>query len=138
MKYATRRFVHVDRCACAWLIKTFIDPNAEFIFVEEGKVPADATPFDMTGVAWGHRDGKCTFEVILDLHGLNDPILEQIGDIIHGADIIEDFDATLESPGIDLAFRGIRLTSASDEEAIDQGCRFMDGLYAAIKEGYRR
>ncbi|MBS0162616.1 MAG: chromate resistance protein [Nitrospira sp.] len=138
MTYVTRPFVHVDRCSSAWLIRRFIDPAATFVFAEEGQMPLDAIPFDLTGSAWGHQNGKCAFEVLLELHGLNDPILKQIGDIIHGADIIEDFDSSLESPGIDLAFRAIRLSSASDQEAIDRGCQFMDGLYAAIKEGYRR
>lgn len=138
MTYATRPFVHVDRCSSAWLIKKFIDPSAEFVFVEEGAVPDGTVPFDMTGVEWGHRYGKCAFEVLLELHGLNDPVLKQIAEIIHGADIIEDFDSTLESPGIDLAFRAIRLSSTSDQEAIERGFRFMEGLYTAIKEGYRR
>lgn len=138
MIYATRQNVHVDRCSSAWLIKKYIDPNAEFVFVEEEAVPEGAIPFDMDGCAWGHRDGKCTFEILLDSHSLDDPILKQIGEIIHGADILEDFDSALESPGIDLAFRAIRLTSASDEEAIEQGSRFMDGLYTAIEQGYRR
>ncbi len=138
MTYATRKNVHVDRCASAWLIRKFIDHDAEFVFVDEGKVPDGATPFDMTGVEWGHQGEKCTFEVLLDLHHLDDPVLRQIGEIIHGADIAADFDATLESPGFDLAFRGLRLVSASDSEAIDRGAVLMDALYAAIKEGYRR
>jgi hypothetical protein len=136
--YATRKNVHVDRCASAWLIRNFIDSDAEFVFVDEGKVPEGVTPFDMTGVAWGHQGEKCTFEVLLELHHLTDPVLKQIGEIIHGADIAADFDTTLESPGIDLAFRGIRLVSASDLEAIARGGILMDALYAAIKGGYRR
>ncbi len=138
MTYATRPNVHVDRCSTAWLIRRFIDPGVRFIFVEEGDVPAGAIPFDMTGVDWGHKGEKRSFEVVLELHNLADPILKQIGEIIHGADIATDFDITLESPGIDLAFRGIRLTSATDEEAIEWGSRFMDGLYAAIRDGFRR
>ena len=138
MIYVTRPFVHVDRCSSAWLIRRFIDPNAEFIFADEPQLLENAVPFDIIGANWGHRNGKCTFEVLLDLHDIKDPILSQIGEIIHGADIIEDMDSALESPGIDLAFRAIRLSTASDAEAIDRGCQFMDGLYTAIKEGYRR
>jgi len=138
MTYATRENVHVDRCASAWLIKRFIDPEAQFVFVSEESVPAGAIPFDMTGVEWGHKGNLCTFEVLLDLHDLQDPTLRQIGEIIHGADIVADFDSTLESPGLDLAFRGLRLVSDSDQQAIERGMILMDALYKAIEEGYRR
>src|SRR5262245_18673087 len=111
MRYCTRANVHVDRCASAWLIQRFIDPDAEFAFVE-GNTPApDAIPFDMHGVEWGDHGEKCTFEVLLELHCLDDPVLSQIGRIIHGADITADADETLESPGIDLLFHGLRLIS---------------------------
>lgn len=138
MTYATRKNVHVDRCSSAWLIRRFIDPDARLVFVEDGEIPAGARPFDMDGVEWGHRGNKCTFEVLLDIHELTDPVLAQIGEIIHGADIATDFDSTLESPGIDLAFRGLRLISASDDECIERSDLLMDALYSAIKEGYRR
>lgn len=138
MIYATRANVHVDRCASAWLIKRFIDKDAEFVFVAGNSPPAGTVGFDMTGVEWGHQGEKCTFEVLLDLHGLNDPVLLQIGDIIHGADLVTDFDSTLESPGIDLAFRGLRLVSDSDDQALERGNLLMDALYEAIKAGYRR
>src|SRR5438552_17532693 len=106
MLYCTRRNVHVDRCASAWLIKRFLDPAAEFVFVD-GAMPAPgATPFDMHGVAWGHHGDRCTFETIAALHRIDDPAVLQIGRIIHGADIMADSDETLESPGIDLLFRG--------------------------------
>ena len=133
MQYSTRKDVHVDRCACAWLIKRFLDPEAEFVFVE-GHNPAPGTiPFDMHGVEWGHHGGKCSFEVIADLHRIDDPIVHQIGRIIHGADITADADETLESPGIDLLFRGLRRISASDAQAIERGCLIMDALYAALQ-----
>lgn len=133
MRYCTRQNVHVDRCASAWLIRRFVDPEAEFVFVE-GPTPApDTIPFDMHGVEWGHHEGRCSFETILLLNGLNDPVLHEIGRIIHGADITADADETLESPGIDLLFRGMRLVSASDQEAIERGYVVMDALYAALK-----
>lgn len=138
MIYATRKNVHVDRCSSAWLIKKFIDTDAEFVFVADDVIPTDAIPFDMDKGDYCHKDCKCTFEVLLELHSLDDPTLKQIGEIVHGADIIEDFDTTLESPGIDLAFRAIRLSTTSDAEAIDRASQFLDGLYIAIKEGYRR
>lgn len=133
MRYCTRKDVHVDRCASAWLIKKYVDLEAEFVFVEGETLLPGTTPFDMHDVAWGHHDDHCTFETILALHSLNDPVLTQIGRIIHGADITADADETLESPGIDLLFRGLRLISASDAEAIERGSIVMDALYAALE-----
>src|SRR5262245_57363064 len=135
MKYCTRKDVHVDRCASAWLIKRFIDRDAQFIFVD-GQVPApDAIPFDMHGVDWGHHGGKCSFEVIAEHNRIDDPAVVQIGRIIHGADITADADETLESAGIDLLFKGIRLISGSDQDAIERGYIVMDALYAALRDG---
>ena len=134
MRYCTRKNVHVDRCASAWLIKRFIDPEAEFVFVD-GQTPVlDTIPFDMHGVEWGHHDDRCTFETIALLHHIEDPVIREIGRIIHGADIVADADETLESPGIDLLFRGLRLVSDSDEQALERGYLVMDALYAALKE----
>jgi hypothetical protein len=136
MRYCTRENIHVDRNASAWLIKRFLDPDAEFVFVK-GEVPVpDAIPFDMYGVEWGHHGDHCTFETIIALHKLEDPVLKQIGRIIHGADITADADETLESPGIDLLFRGLRLVSESDEQALERGSLVMDALYAALKAGH--
>lgn len=133
MRYCTRKDVHVDRCASAWLIKRFIDADAEFVFVD-GQLPVpDAIPFDMHGVEWGHHDDQCSFETILVLHHIADPVLQQIAHIIHGADILADADETLESPGIDLLFKGLRLVSDSDQETLDRGYVVMDALYAALE-----
>jgi len=140
MRYCTRKGVHVDRCASAWLIKQFIDTDATFVFVD-GHLPVEgAIPFDMHGVEWGHHGNQCTFETILNRHGLgeNDPALRYIARIIHGADITADADETLESSGVDLLFRGLRLVSLSDDETLERGYIIMDALYAAIcAEGER-
>ena len=134
MKWATRAGCHIDRVACAWVITRFIDSDAEFVFVNDpDEIPEGATAFDIRGVPLSHHEGRCTFETIVALHALNDPILEQIGRIIHGADITADADETLESPGIDLLFRGLRLVSESDEQALERGYLVMDALYAALK-----
>jgi len=133
MKYSTRENVHVDRCASAWLIKRFIDSEAEFVFVT-GHSPAPNTiSFDMHGADWGHRNNRCTFETICDIHKIDDPAILEIARIIHGADISSDSDETLESPGIDLLFAGVRLASPGDDEAIKLGYSIMDALYEAIK-----
>lgn len=133
MRYCTRENVHVDRCASAWLIRRFLDPEAEFVFVPDQTPLPGTIPFDMHGVEWGHHDRRCTFEVIADLHHITDPAVRQIGRIIHGADITADADETLESPGIDLLFRGLRLISDSDTQTIERGFLILDALYAALK-----
>jgi hypothetical protein len=135
MRYSTRQNVHVDRCSTAWLIKRFIDRDAEFVFVDGPDPAPDTIPFDMHGVEWGHHGSACSFETVALLHGLDtDPAIAQIARIIHGADITADADETLESPGIDLLFRGLRLISESDQEAIERGCVIMDALYAALSQ----
>ncbi|MFJ9794535.1 chromate resistance protein ChrB domain-containing protein [Streptomyces sp. NPDC101145] len=92
MKWATRAGIHIDRAACAWLIRRFIDPDAEFVFVTDpAHVPADATPFDMRGAELGHHRGDCSFETILRVHHLtDDPALRRIADIVHEADIDDE------------------------------------------------
>lgn len=132
MRYCTRENVHVDRNASAWLIKRFIDSDATFVFVKGETPEPDSIPFDMYGAEWGHHENRCTFETILAIHKLDDPALKLLGHIVHGADITADSDETLESPGIDLVFRGLRLMSATDEQAIDRGAIVMDALYAAL------
>ena len=91
MKWATRAGIHIDRASSAWLIRRFIDPDAEFVFVTDpDDVPADATPFDMRGVAYGHHGNDCTFETLLRRHDLADPALWRIAAIVHEADLEDD------------------------------------------------
>ena len=132
MLYCTRANIHVDRVASAWLIQRYIDPEAEFLFLDGVEPPPGAIPFDMFGVEWGHHDNRCTFETILQLHKLENKVLTAIARIIHGADILADSDETLESPGIDMVFRGLRLISESDEQTLERGFIIMDALYAAL------
>jgi len=132
MRYSTRMGVHVDRCASAWLIKRFVDHDAEFVFVKDHNPAPGTIPFDMRGVEWGHHENRCSFETIALVHKIEDPIVHEIGRIIHGADIVADADETLESAGVDLLFRGLRLISESDDQTIERGCVIMDALYAAI------
>ncbi|MFL6141177.1 MAG: chromate resistance protein ChrB domain-containing protein [Labedaea sp.] len=90
MKWATRANIHIDRAACAWLIRRHIDPDAEFTFVTDpAHVPTDATPFDMRGVELSHHNGDCSFETILRRYHLDDPVLWPIAAIIHEADLDE-------------------------------------------------
>ena len=133
MRYYTRRRPHVDRCASAWLLKRFVDPEAEFVFVEEGDQLPGAISFDMSGAELGHRRGRCTFEAILAKHKLKDPALVEMGRIIRSADLL-DADETLEGPGIDLLFRGLLYLTSDDHAVLAHAEPFLDALYAALRE----
>jgi hypothetical protein len=131
MKWATRPGIHVDRAACAWLIRRFVDPGAEFIFIDDpAAIPAGATPFDMRGAALGHHQGRCSFESALASFDLtDDPALEEISHIVHEADLADDcYDAPVAA-GLDVLIRGLTLTSGSDHETLAITNRLFDGLY---------
>jgi hypothetical protein len=88
MRWVTRRGVHIDRAACAWLLRRFVDTEAEFVFVSDPvEVPDGATPFDMRGVALGHQGPDCTFETILRRYDLDDPVLWKLAEAVHEADL---------------------------------------------------
>ncbi len=117
MKWATRPGIHIDRAASAWLITRFVDVDAEFLFVEDlDDVPSDATPFDYVGCDVSHHGDDVTFETILKMHDLDDPILWEIAKIVHEADVEDGrFDAP-EAPGFDLLVRA--LSSDRDDEQV--------------------
>jgi hypothetical protein len=131
MKWATRANIHVDRAACAWLIRRFIDPGAEFVFLSNpAELPPDATPFDMRGAALGHHQGRCSFETALASFELTaDPALEEIGRIVHEADLTDDRYDAPAAVGLDVLIRGLSLTSASDEATLAITDRLFEGLY---------
>ncbi len=130
MIWATRRHVHIDRTACAWLIRRFVDRDAEFVFVDDpDEVPAGATPFDMRGVELGHRDGRCSFETILVRYELDDPALERIGQVVHEADIGDERYDAPEAPGLDALLRGLALRAADDDQRIAMTEPLYDALY---------
>ncbi len=134
MKWATRAGVHIDRAACAWLIRRFVDSEAEFVFVDDiSDVPADATPFDMRGVALSHHDGECTFETLLRRQELTDPVLWRIAQIVHEADIDDARYDAPEAAGLDTVLRGLSLIG-TDEATLSVSEPVFDGLY----EFYRR
>jgi len=128
--WATRRGCHVDRAACAWLIRRFVDSDATFIFVDDpDDVPADATAFDLRGADLSHRDGGCSFEAILERHGLTDSALVDIGRIVHEADLRDErFDAP-EATGLDVLVRGLSMT-LEDAALLQVTGPLFDGLYA--------
>jgi len=135
VKWATRARVHVDRAACAWLIRRFIDPQAEFVFVDDpADVPPDATGFDMRGVALSHHEGRCSFETALLQYDLSaDPALEEIGHIVHEADLADEmFDAPIAA-GLDALIRGVSLISDTDHDTLAVTDRLFDGLYEHVR-----
>ena len=129
MRWATRAGIHIDRAACAWLIRRFLDPHAEFVFVTDPReVPDDATPFDMRGVALGHVGGDCSFETILRVNDMSDPVLWRIAEIVHVADLDDDrFDAP-EAAGMDVLLRGLSMTG-TDERTLAVSGPMFDALY---------
>ncbi len=132
MRWATRASCHVDRTACAWLIRRFIDPDAEFVFVSDPEdVPPDATPFDMRGVELGHRDGRCSFESFLVRYELDEPALMKLAEIVHEADLHDERFEAPEAPGLDAVVRGLSAIR-SDAELLELTASIYDGLYRRL------
>jgi len=121
--------VHVDRAACAWLLRRFVDPVATFVFVDDpDEVPEEATGFDMRGVELSHHGGDCSFETMLRHFELVDPVLWDVARIVHEADLADDrFDAP-EASGLDVLCRGLSMT-VGDDEVLSVAGRLFDGLY---------
>jgi hypothetical protein len=133
-RWVTRPRPHVDRIASAWLIKRFVDPAAEFVFAPPDQIPADAIPFDMAGVEFGHHGEDCTFETLLRRTGLRDRKLAVLAEIVHEADIKDQKFAREEARGIDLALRALLSAIKDDHEALAQGMTLFDGLYTTVGE----
>lgn len=132
MRWATRPGVHVDRTACAWLIRRFIDADAEFSFVADAdELPLGTKGFDMRGVELTHHGDDCSFETILRQYELEDEGLRGIGRIVHEADLEDErFDAP-EAHGLDVVIRGMSMV-LNDEEMLDRTASLYDGLYAYL------
>lgn len=129
MKWATRRHCHIDRAACAWLIRRFLDPEAEFIFVDDpDEVPADATAFDMRGVELSHHGGDCSFETFLRRYELDDPVVWDIARIVHEADLDDERYDAPEAVGFDVALRGLSMV-VDDNRLLELTGPLFDGLY---------
>jgi hypothetical protein len=129
MRWATRPGVHIDRAACAWLIRRHVDPHAVFVFVTDpADVPDDATPFDMRGVELGHHGRDCTFETVLRRHDLTDPVLWRIAAIVHEADLDDERYDAPEAPGLDVVLRGLSMV-CHDEQVLQLTGPIFDGLY---------
>ena len=135
MKWVTREGAKTDRVACPWLIRRFIDPQAEFLFVPKDQVLEVARreggkSFDCPGADYTHRDGKCSFEVLVERHGLKDPALHALARIVHGADIAADVGTVPEAAGLQAIAHGFAALCADDHRKLELEFPVYDALYA--------
>ncbi|MBA7596559.1 Protein ChrB [subsurface metagenome] len=140
MKWVTREHVHVDRVACPWLIKNFVDADAEFIFAPHDEVMnvakrEGAIPYDARGQAeLDHHEGRCSFESIILKYGLTDPALQGVAKIVHAADVAADRETSPEAAGLEAIARGFGLLGyADDHEILEKQFPVYDALYACCK-----
>ena len=134
MKWVTRARPKVDRVACPWLIKSFIDPQAEFLYVPPEQVTEvakreGAIPFDVANVELGHHGAECSFDAIIKKYKLIDPALQRLAPIVRGADT-DAKDLTPESPGLEAIAEGFRLVYQNDHELLERESSVYDALYA--------
>jgi hypothetical protein len=139
MKWVTRRKARVDRIACPWLIRRFIDPEAEFLFVPDDQVMdtarrEGAVPFDVPGVALGHHGERCSFDAFLEKYRLADPALRALGDIVRGADT-DARHVAREAWGLYAVATGFREIARDDVENMALQFPVYDALYAYCRTG---
>jgi len=135
MKWVTRSHVHVDRVACPWLISRFVDSEAEFVFVAKNQVEQvvkemGAIPYDVRNVELGHKDGKCSFESVIEKYGLTDPALLRLARIVHAADIQADLRTDEVAPGLEAIAVGYSLRFPDDTENLSRQFDVYDALYS--------
>lgn len=135
MKWVTREHPKTDRIACPWLIRHFIDPEAEILYVPPQDVLTvaareGATSFDAPGAKYTHRDGLCSFEVLIADYRIDDPAVRLMARIVHGADVSEDRDATPESAGLFAIAEGFARLDVPDDRQLELELPVYDALYA--------
>jgi hypothetical protein len=135
MKWVTRERPKTDRIACPWLIKNFIDPDAEFLYVPADQVLAvtereGGHSYDAPGAEYTHRDGLCSFEVLLEDYSIDDLALARLARIVHGADVADDRDATPQSLGLLAVAEGFHLLNLGDHRQLELSLPVYDALYA--------
>ncbi|MGQ3684238.1 MAG: chromate resistance protein ChrB domain-containing protein [Candidatus Loosdrechtia sp.] len=135
MKWVTRSHVHVDRVACPWLISRFVDSEAEFIYVAKNQVEqvvkeTGAIPYDVPNVELGHKDGKCSFESIIEKYGLTDPALLRLAKIVHAADIESELQTDPIAIGLEAIATGFSIRFPDDLENLERQIEVYDALYA--------
>jgi hypothetical protein len=136
MKWVTREYVHVDRTACPWLIKRFIDSKAEFIFapiekIEEVVKKEKAIPYDAPDVELGHHGDKCSFDAIVEKYKIKDPVVLEVAKIVRSADT--DKPDPPEAAGLDAMMTGISMAAKDDHEAIAKAAPVYDAFYTFCK-----
>ncbi len=133
MLWATRQGCHVDRTACAWLIKRFVDSEATFVFFEDpGEAPEEAELFDVAGARLSHRGEDCSFETLLKEYSNQDPVLAEIAEIVHDADLMDEKYGRPESEGLDAIVRGMQLALADDHILLHHTGVLYEGLYTYL------
>ena len=136
MKWITRKNANVDRIACPWLIRKFVDQDSIFIYVPADEVLAaadreHAIPYDVKGVELGHVDGRCSFESIMVKYNLDDPALRKLAKIVHGADVAADVNIVPEAAGLKAIAHGFaEVHGDNDHEKIRLETPLYDALYA--------
>jgi hypothetical protein len=143
MKWVTREHPRTDRIACPWLIRKFIDPDAEIVYVPADQVLSyaereEAISFDAPGARYTHRDGLCSFEVLVDDYAIDDPALSLMAKVVHGADVADDRDATPESRGLLAIAGGFALLDVDDQQQLELELPVYDALYAWARESVNR
>lgn len=138
-RWVTRSRPKIDRIACPWLIRRFVDPGAEFLFVDASQVSGvaerfNATPFDVDGVYWSHRGETCTFDTMLEEFALATPALNTLADIIRGADTAR-LDLTPQSAGLLAVSLGLSRLYEADLDQLKAGMLIYDALYAWARDG---
>jgi hypothetical protein len=141
MKWVTRENANVDRIACPWLIRRFIDPEAEFLFVPRDDVLGvaereGAHSYDAPGAEYTHRDGKCSFDVLVEEFDLtSDAGLVRLAEIVHSADVSEDIDVSPEGRGLSAIAHGFALLHGTeDHRKIELETPMYEALYAWCQE----
>ena len=137
MKWVTRERPKIDRIACPWLIKRFVDPEAEFIYVPKEKVfeeaeKQDAIPYDIPGAEYSHYGDECTFDYIVKKHDLRDEAIHQIARIVRGADT-HRFDIAEQAAGLWAISAGLSVNYKNDHEQLEAGIKIYDALYSWAK-----
>jgi hypothetical protein len=140
MKWVTRQRIHVNRTATGWLIRRFLDPAAEILFVEPEQVALvqdreSAIGFDAPGAAYPHRDdsGRCSFEALVEEKRPGDQALRRLARIVHGADFPAEMSITRESPGLWAISQGFTDACGDDTEILERASFLYDSLYAHLK-----
>ena len=145
MKWVTRRHIHVNRTATGWLIRRFLDPGAEILFVEPDEVAGvqereGATGFDAPGARYPHRDDRerCSFEALAEEKRPEDAALRRLGRIVHGADFPSEMDVTRESAGLWAISQGFTDVGKDDADILARASFLYDSLYAHLKRAPSR